>query len=59
MGKGTAAKRWWWRDADSRAIAPPSALRGATSPWLRRREDFPFIVIPAKAGITLSRIYAA
>src|SRR3546814_9009811 len=26
-------------DLQRRAIAPPSALRAATSPWLRHRED--------------------
>src|SRR3546814_20433996 len=37
-GEGDRSRSEWWRGSDVASLAPPSALRAATSPWLRHRE---------------------
>ena len=39
-GERDRRRRRWWRGCNVAPFAPPSALRAATSPWLRHREEF-------------------
>ena len=45
-GEGDRSRSEGWRGSDGSAIAPPSALRAATSPSLRDREDQDRPVVP-------------